>query len=244
MLMSGHSKWSQIKRQKGVADIKKGKTFTKVSNAISIAVKQGGGISDPNQNFRLRLAIDAAKAANMPKENIERAIKRATTKEAGDIEEIIYEGFAPGGKVSLIVEAATDNSQRTTALIKSIFSKSGANFGRPGSVMYQFKQTGQIIVLKQEKSFEEIFEKAVDFGAEDVDEMGEEVFIYTSVLNLVKIKEQLVKEGIEVVDSEITRIPLNAVSLEDNLQMKKKAEGFIESIEELDDVQKVYSNLE
>src|SRR4030067_1361655 len=176
--MSGHSKWSQIKRQKGVADIKKGRTFTKISNAITIAVKQGGGITDPDQNFRLRLAIDSSKAANMPKENIERAIKRAISKEAGDIEEVIYEGFAPGGKVSLIIEAATDNVQRTSATIKSIFNKSGANFGQPGSVMYQFKQIGRIIVNKKGTTFEKIFEEAVNLGAEDVEDANGEDFLY------------------------------------------------------------------
>ena len=125
--MSGHSKWAQIKRQKGVNDQKRGKTFTKLGNAITIAVKQGGGIGDPNSNFRLRLAIDAARASNMPKENIERAIKKASGKEAGDIEEVIYEGFAPGG-VSVIVEAATDNAMRTTSEVKSIFNKVRRNF--------------------------------------------------------------------------------------------------------------------
>jgi len=242
--MSGHSKWSTIKRQKGATDIKKGKTFTKISNAITIAVKQGGGIGDPDQNFRLRLAIDAAKMANMPKENIERAIKRATTKEEGNIEEVIYEGFTPGGKISLIIEAATDNSQRTTAAIKSIFNKAGAHFGQPGSVAYQFRQVGQIIVNKKDKSFDEIFEQAVDLGVEDVEDLGEEVFIYTNVANMKKIKDMLTEKGIEVIESEITRIPINPVSLEEDPQLKARVESFIESMDELDDVQKVYSNLE
>jgi YebC/PmpR family DNA-binding regulatory protein len=240
--MSGHSKWAQIKRQKGVADVKKGKTFTKISNAITIAVKQGGGIGDPDQNFRLRLVIDSAKMANMPKENIERAIKRATSKEAGEFEEVIYEGFAPGGKAVLVIEAATDNSQRTTSVIKSIFNKAGANFGQPGSVMYQFRQVGQIIAAKSGKTFDEIFEISVDAGVEDVEEAGDEVFIYTDVSNMKKIKELLSEKGIEVVEAEITRIPVATVKLEEGEQAK--VESFIESIEELDDVQKVYSNLE
>src|SRR5476649_2527298 len=126
--MSGHSKWSTIKRQKGINDQKRGKTFTKLANAITIAVKQGGGIGDPGSNFRLRLAIDAARASNMPKENVERAIKRATEKDAGDFAEVLYEGFAPGG-VSIIIEAATDNSMRTTSEVKNIFNKAGASFG-------------------------------------------------------------------------------------------------------------------
>ncbi|OGH10192.1 MAG: hypothetical protein A2152_02775 [Candidatus Levybacteria bacterium RBG_16_35_6] len=241
--MSGHSKWSQIKRQKGALDVKKGKTFTKISNAITIAVKQGGGITDPDQNFRLRLLIDAAKMANMPKENIERAIKRAITKDAGDIEEVIYEGFAPGGKIALIIEAVTDNPQRTSATIKSIFNKSGANFGQPGSVMYQFRQIGQIIAGKKDAHFDKIFEEAVDLGAEDVEDVGDEVFIYTNVANIKEVKDGLAEKGIEILDSEITKIPVASVSLNDDLQLKTKVEKFIGSLEELDDVQKVYSNL-
>ena len=124
--MSGHSKWSTIKRQKGLKDQKRGQTFTKLANAITISVKQGGGIGDPEQNFRLRLSIDAARAANMPKENIERAIKRAQGKEGGSLEEVMYEGFTPGG-VSVIIQAATDNSARTTAEVKSIFTKNSAD---------------------------------------------------------------------------------------------------------------------
>ena len=150
--MSGHSKWAQIKRQKGVNDQKRGKTFTKLGNAITIAIKQGGGIGDPDSNFRLRLAIDIARAENMPKENIERAIKRASAKDAGDFTEVIYEGFAPGG-VSVIVEAATDNSMRTTSEVKSVFNKAGASFGQPGSVSYQFKHVGRIIVKKRQSDF-------------------------------------------------------------------------------------------
>jgi len=241
--MSGHSKWSQIKRQKGLTDIKKGRTFTKISNAITIAVKQGGGIGDPDQNFRLRLVMDSAKASNMPKENVERAIKRATEKETGQIEEVIYEGFAPGGKVALVIEAATDNSQRTTAAVKSIFNKAGAHFGQPGSVMYQFKQVGQVIVKKEDKSFDEIFEQAVDSGAEDVEDAGEEVFIYTTVQGMKKVGDLLKEKSVNIVESEITRIPIVAVRLDDDAQ-RAKTESFMESIEELDDVQKVYSNME
>src|SRR5690242_7790795 len=134
--MSGHSKWAQIKRQKGANDAKRGATFTKLSNAISIAIRQGGGISDPSSNFKLRLAIDAAKGANMPKENIERAITRASGKDAAAMEEAVYEGFGPGG-IAVIVEAATDNKNRTSAEVANIFNKNGGNMGQPGSVSYQ-----------------------------------------------------------------------------------------------------------
>lgn len=239
--MSGHSKWAQIKRQKGLNDQKRGKTFTKLANAITIAVKQGGGIGDPNSNFRLRLAIDAARAFNMPKENIERAIKRASGKDAGEVEEVTYEGFAPGG-VSVIVEAATDNSMRTTAAVKSIFNKAGASFGQPGSVDYQFKHVGRIIAKKGNKSFDDIFAIALDEGAEDIEEVGEEVFIYTSLHDLTKIKDALTAGGIEVMEAELIREPLMTVGVEEQDKLHK-IESFISALEELDDVQKVYTNL-
>ena len=240
--MSGHSKWAQIKRQKGVNDQKRGKTFTKLGNAITIAVRQGGGIGDPNQNFRLRLAIDSARAANMPKENIERAIERAKGVKAGDLEEVIYEGFAPFG-VSVIIEAATDNSMRTTSDIKSIFHKAGASFGQPGSVSYQFKHVGQIVVKKGTKTFDEIFAVAVECGAEDLEETGDEVFIYTSLKDLAKVKDAILASGLEIIESELVRIPIMSVSITEKEKFDKIA-AFLNSLEELDDVQKVYSNMD
>lgn len=239
--MSGHSKWSQIKRQKGVTDVKRGLTFTKLSNAITIAVKQGGGIDDPEQNFKLRLAIDTAKTANMPKENIERAIKRALGKDAGLLQEVVYEGFAPGG-VSLIIEAATDNSQRTTSFIKSLFNKSNASFGQPGSVSYQFKHSGQIVVKKKNKNIDSVFAIAVENGAENVEELDNEVLVFTLVQDLAKIKEKLVKKGEEVLSAEIIRMPIVSVEIKDDT-MLGKIEKFISALEELEDVQKVYSNI-
>lgn len=240
--MSGHSKWAQIKRQKGVNDKKRGQTFTKLGNAITIAVRQGGGIGDPNQNFRLRLAVDAARGANMPKENIERAIQRAMGKQAGDFEEVIYEGFAPGG-VSVIVEAATDNSMRTTSEVKNIFNKAGASFGQPGSVSYQFKHVGEIIVKKNGKSFDDVFSAAVDAGAEDLEDAGDEVFIYTTIHDLAKIKDILASQGFEVSDASLVRIPTITVPIADKEKFNKIA-SFLNTLEEMDDVQKVYSNME
>ena len=240
--MSGHSKWSTIKRQKGLNDQKRGKTFTKLGNAITIAVKQGGGIGDPATNLRLRLAVDAARAANMPKENIERAIKRASGKEAGDLQEVLYEGFAPGG-VSVIIEAATDNSLRTTSEVKSIFNKAGASFGQPGSVAYQFKHIGRIIVIKSGKSFDDIFTLAVEQGAEDIEDVGEEVFVYTSMQDLAKIRDALSSSQIEVVEADLIREPIVTVELleEDKLT---KIDNFVNTLEELDDILKVYTNLQ
>lgn len=238
--MSGHSKWSTIKRQKGLNDQKRGKTFTKLSNAITIAVKQGGGI-DPSFNFRLRLAIDEARSANMPKDNIERAIKRASGKELGDIQEVIYEGFAPFG-VSVMIEAATDNSLRTTSDVKSIFNKAGGSFGQPGSVAYQFKHIGRIIVKKGNKLFDEIFAIAADAGAEDVEEVGDEVFVYTSLQNLTKVKDALFSASIEIVDAGLIRAPIMTIEITDEEKLLK-IENFINQLEELDDVLKVYTNL-
>jgi len=240
--MSGHSKWSSIKRQKGINDQKRGKTFTKLSNAITIAVKQGGGIADPDSNFRLRLSIDAARAANMPKENIERAIHRATSKEAGELHEVTYEGFTPGG-VSVMVEAFTDNPMRTTSEVKSIFNKAGASFGQPGSVSYQFKHIGEIIVKKNEKTYDDIFAIAVESGAEDLEDVGNEIFIYTDLPDLTKVKDSLLAKGLEIVEASLVRQPIVMMEVSDKEKFDK-IEAFLNTLEELDDVQKVYSNMD
>src|SRR5579883_2068871 len=171
--MSGHSKWATIKRQKGANDAKRGVLFTKLSNAISVAVRQGGGVADPTQNFRLRLAVDAARNANMPKENIERAISRASGKDAKAFEEVVYEGFGPGG-ISVIIEAATDNKNRTTPEVKSIMEKNGGTMGQMGSVAYQFQLIGRITLQKGEKSLDDIFMEAAELGAQDVEEGEDE----------------------------------------------------------------------
>lgn len=240
--MSGHSKWATIKRQKGVADIKRGLTFTKIANAITVAIKKSGGISDVNSNFKLRLAVEAAKSQNMPKDTIERAIQRAVGKGTESVEEVTYEGFAPNG-VSVIVEAATDNTQRTSSEIKNIFNKEGGNFGQPGSVAYQFKQVGQIVIAKNDKTFDEVFENAVDAGAEDVEDADSEVFIYTNYVDATKIKDIFIRKGFKVLEFDIIRKPLIYTILSDKEQIEKTV-GFLEKLESLDDVQKVYSNLD
>lgn len=240
--MSGHSKWATIKRQKGVNDAKRGAKFTKLSKAITIAVQQGGGIGDPNQNFRLRLAVDAARAGNMPKENIQRAIERAAGKQGEAIEEVVYEGFAPGG-VSVIVEAATDNKNRTTGEVQNIFNKNGGNMGQPGSVSYQFTQMGQLILPRNNKSTDEIFLDAADAGAEDIEEVGnEEVFVYTQPTSLAKVRDSLQEKGYTVTEMEIIRKP-NLPSVLDDAAAQRVMD-FLEKLEDLDDVQKVYSSLE
>lgn len=238
--MSGHSKWSTIKRQKGALDVKRGATFTKIANAVTIAVKQGGGVSDPDQNPRLRLAVEMARSANMPKENVERAILRAKNKGEGSLQEVVYEGFAPGG-ISIIVEAATDNTNRTTSEIKSIFNKNNVVFAQPGSASHLFKQIGEITVRKNLKSMDEIFLFAADSGAEDIEERGKEVVILTDPASLVKVKDSLSSKGIEVVGVDVSLKPLTTISL-DQVE-REKIIDFLSFLEGLDDVQKVYSNI-
>lgn len=239
--MSGHSKWAQIKRQKGVADIKRGQTFTKVANAITIAVRAGGGVSDPSQNFRLRLAIEKGRSLNMPRENIERAIGRAKGKTFGaNIEEVVYEGFGPG-QVFVLVEAATDNKMRTSSEIKNIFDKNGGRLTTPGSTSYIFETKGLITLSKNTKSVDDIFLLAADAGAEDLEEAGDEVLIYTKPEDLNRVKEALSKDfpGIRL---ELTRKAKTKVTIGD--EETKKLIEFIGKLEELDDVQKVYVNNE
>lgn len=240
--MSGHSKWATIKRAKGAADAKRGLAFTKLSNAITIAVKQGGGIADPAQNFKLRLAVEAARVSNMPKENIERAINRAAVKGEGILEEVMYEGFAPQG-VAIIVEAATDNVQRTSAEIKNVFNKSNASFGQPGSVSYLFKHVGKIIVAKEGKTFDDLFAIVVESGAEDIEEgIEDRCIIYTESTSLSKVKDMLTAKGLKVEDVELIRKPINTIPLSDATK-KQQIFDFIHKLEEMDDVQKVYSNI-
>lgn len=238
--MSGHSKWSTIKRQKGAADIKRGQTFTKISNAITIAVKQGGGVADPEQNPRLRLAVELARSSNMPKDNIERAIERAKNKGEGEIQEVLYEGFAPGG-VSVIVEAATDNTNRTTSEVKSLFSRNGASFAQPGAVGYLFKQVGEITVEKNGKTLDDIFLVAADLGADDVEDRGEEVGIYTDFSSLSKVKSGLEEKGIKVTGAELSRQAVSTVDVGE--EGREKIINFLSTLEGMDDVQKVYSNI-
>lgn len=238
--MSGHSKWATIKRQKGANDAKRGALFTKLSKAISIAVQQGGGVTDPAQNFRLRLAVEAARAANMPKENIQRSIEKAAGKNAEALEEVMYEGFGPGG-VGIIVVATTDNRNRTTSEIANIFSKNGGNMGQMGSVSYQFKQMGQLIVEKNGKSIDDIFLLAADSGAEDVEDEGSEVFVYTNPSDLAKVRDGLTASGIVVKEMELIWQPTITTSVDDTIS--QKAINLMELLEDLDDVQKTYSNL-
>ncbi len=240
--MSGHSKWAQIKRQKGVADVKRGAAFTKMANAITISVREGGGVSDPAQNFRLRLTIEKARTINMPKENIQRAIDRAKAKGGEGFVQTIYEGFTPGG-AAFIIEAATDNKLRTNSEIKNIIEKSGGTMGNPGTVSYMFEQKGMITVVKNGQTVDDIFLLAADAGAEDVEEAGDSVLVYTKPTDVAKVKDALVANGLSVSEFELTRKPSTTVPIADK-QMAEKILSFMDKIEEPDDVQKVYSNFD
>ncbi len=240
--MSGHSKWSTIKRQKGANDSKRAQVFTKLSKGITLAVQQGGGVGDPASNFKLRLAVESARAANMPKDNIERAIARASGKQEANLEEAKYEGFGPGG-FSVIVETLTDNNQRTVAEVKNAFNKNGGNLGNEGSVLYQFERRGVITVAKGGKSLDDIFLIAADSGADDVEDADEEVLIYTKPEDLAKARDALSEQGITPVEAELVWRPLVLSPITEK-EAAEKALNFVDKLESLDDVQKVYANFD
>lgn len=242
MPMSGHSKWATIKRQKGANDVKRGMLFTKLSKGITIAVQQGGGVADPESNFRLRLAVEAARNANMPKDNIERAISRAAGKQEANLEEGLYEGFGPGG-FSVIVESLTDNKQRTVSEVKNIFDKNGGNMGNQGSVQYQFAKKGMLTVAKEGKTLDDIFLIAADFQVEDIEDAGEEVLVYTKPEDLALVRKGLMNQGLTVKVSEMTWKPIVLFTINDKF-VAEKALNFVEKMEDLDDVQKVYANFD
>jgi len=238
--MSGHSKWHSIKHKKGALDAKRGKLFTKFIKEITVAARYGGG--DPDGNARLRKAVLDAKAGNMPNDTIDRAIRRGTGEEEGvNYEEITYEGYGPGG-VALLIESMTDNRNRTVAEIRHIFSKNGGNLGESGSVGWMFEKKGYIVVDKATKSEEELFELAIEAGADDLrdDEDNFEIITapdaFEGVLNAVKTA------GIEPQVAEVEMVPQNYIKLEgaDARQMLK----LMEALEDHDDVQKVSANFD
>ncbi len=238
--MSGHSKWSTIKYKKGAADAKRGKVFTKLIKEITVAAKMGGG--DPDSNPRLRSAIAAAKAENMPKENMDRAIKKGTGELEGvNYEEILYEGYGPGG-AAVLVESLTDNKNRTVADIRFIFSKSGGSLGENGCVAWMFKAKGFIVVDKKEVDEDTLMEVALDAGAEDIAEDNGNFEVTTSPAGFEQVKSALDKKGIKYVMAEISMIPDSNVKLEgkDAEQMLR----LMDALEDNDDVQKVYSNFD
>lgn len=240
--MAGHSRWHNIKNKKAKADAQKGKMFTKVIKEITVAARLGGG--DPESNPRLRIAIEKARDVNMPSENIERAIKRGTGELEGvNYEEIQYEGYGPEG-VAIIVEAMTDNRNRTTAEVRHIFSKHGGNLGSSGCVSFLFEDKGIINVEKSTISEDEIFEKAIEAGAEDV--ITEDIDYYeirTAPTELYKVKENLESMGVVVSKAEITKIPTTTVQITSE-ETASKLMKLLDALEDNDDVQKVYANFD
>lgn len=241
--MSGHSKWSKIKHQKESTDGAKGKIFTKLANTIIIAVKTGGGVIDPNGNIKLRLAIDKAKSANMPKDKIERAIERGKGTDVSDnLEEALYEGFGPKG-IGIMIETATNNKQRTVAELKNTLERSGGRLGTSGSVAHLFDFVGLIIVSKEVKSYDQILEAAINAGAIDLEDLGNTVDIYTNHGDLHKIKEVLLTGGFSVSSAELFYRPNTSVPIVDQADAQKIL-SLLTSLEEIEDVQKVYANFD
>jgi len=238
--MSGHSHWAGIKQRKGVNDAKRANVFTKYGRLVSIAAKQGGG--NPDHNFSLRLAIDQARSVNMPKDTIERAIKKGTgeLKDGAEIEEVIYEGYGPGN-VAMLVKTATDNRNRTVSEIKSIFTKAGGKMAGEGSVKFMFKQVGNIEVLTEEKNIDEIEMMAIEAGAEDVISEKDFVMIYTKVVDLQKVKENLEKAGLKVEGAGLFYVPIQKIEIDS--PSKNNYENLLEKLDEHDDVQEIYDNL-
>src|SRR5476651_2677603 len=202
--MSGHSKWSTIKRQKGAKDAARGAVFTKLGNAIAIAARAG---TDPETNFSLRLAIDRAKAANMPQANIQRSIDRIKDKAAAQLHEVLYEGYGPGG-TAILAECATDNINRTYPEVKLAFSKHGGNIAEKGAVAFQFDRRG-LIRIRVPSASDDVMLQALEAGADDVQEEEGESLIYTAPKDLNKVRESLTKAGLEVTDAELTYVPNN-----------------------------------
>jgi YebC/PmpR family DNA-binding regulatory protein len=241
--MSGHSKWATIKRQKGAADQKRGQLFTKLASAITIAVISGGGIGDPDQNFKLRLAIEKARQANMPKENIERAINTASGKfTSRKFEEATYEGYGPGG-VAILVETATDNRMRTYAELKNLFDKNGGSLATPGAVAYLFEQKGLLTVSLTGKSREDVELAAIDAGADDVEEAGNQILVYTDPQELIQVKKRIENVNLSVTDAELTMRSTITVALT-NVETAKKVLSLVNNLEENPDVQKVHANFD
>jgi YebC/PmpR family DNA-binding regulatory protein len=238
--MSGHSKWSTIKRKKGAADAKRGRVFTRVIKEISVAAREGGG--DISSNPRLRTAVDNAKNANMPQENIQRAIKKGTGELPGTTyENASYEGYGPGG-VAIYVEVVTDNKNRTVAELRHIFTKLGGNLGAAGCVAWMFTQKGQIYVDGSRYSEDAVLDLAIDCGAEDIVSEDDNHTITTEPADLEKVKGCLISKGIEVESAEVAMIPGSYLKVEG--KDAEKLLRLMEGLEEHDDVQKVASNFD
>lgn len=236
--MSGHSHFATIKRQKGIKDAAKGNIFGKLSKNISIAIKSGGS-TNPDMNFKLRIAIDKAKESNMPKENIERILKAADSK-MDSMEEIVYEGFGPYG-VSVLVEVVTDNKNRSAQEFKNIFEKAGGNIAGPGAVSYSFDPRG-VLTVKKDSDPDTQSLTLIDLGAEDIKDVeDEQLEVLVLPERLKEVRQKIADAGFEIIKTDIDMIPKNYVEI-DNPEHVEKVAKFLESLEEHDDVQRVYSN--
>ncbi len=239
--MSGHSKWSTIKRKKGANDAKRGKIFTRLIKEITVAARQGGG--DPEGNPRLRSAIANAKSENMPKDNIARAIKKGTGEIAGEVyDEIMYEGYGPGG-VAVLVECLTDNRNRTVADVRHYFAKSNGNLGESGCVSWMFDKKGLIQIDKEGVSEDELMDQALEAGAEDVVDEGTEFQIITDAEEFDQVRGALEEAGISFLDAAVTMIPQNTVEVTEE-KIARSLLKLMESLEDHDDVQKVSANFD
>jgi len=238
--MSGHSKWSTIKHKKAATDAKRGKLFTRLAREITIAAREGGG--NPDTNFNLRLAVDKAKAANMPKDNIERAIKRGTGELKGeDLAEVMYEGYAPNG-VALLVQVLTDNKNRAVADVRRVFTRQGGTLAEAGAVAWQFDRKGYIAIAPDGVDEETVFEIAVEAGAEDVVFSDDLIEIYVKLEDFQVVRQALKDAGIHFETAELAMIPKTTMQLAEKETFQVM--GVIDALEELDDVQQVYSNLD
>lgn len=237
--MSGHSKWSTIKRKKGAIDAKRGKIFTKIIKEIIIAAKEGGG--DPESNARLRLAIQNAKGANMPKDNIERAIKKAVGSDADNYVETTFEGYGPHG-IAVFAECLTDNNNRTVASIRSAFNKHGGKLGTNGSLSSLFDRKGIFTIKNEGFSIDDIELDLIDAGAEDFEIYDDTITVTCAKEDFGSVNRKLIELGIEPEEAKLKRIPNNTKALD--LDSARKVMRFIESLEDDDDIQNVYHNLE
>lgn len=234
--MSGHSKWSTIKREKGAKDAARGALFTKLGNMLAVAARGG---TDPETNFALRLAIDKAKASNMPMANIQRAIDRVADKNAAQLQEILYEGYGPGG-TAILVECATDNINRTYPEVRLAFSKHGGNIAEKGAVVFQFDRKGMIRVAG---TGDDLMMQALDAGAEDVQEEGEESVIYTEPTELAKVRDALREAGVEVREAELTYVPNNTIKITD-AATAGKIMRLMDALDDIDDVTNTHVNFD
>ena len=239
--MAGHSKWAQIKRQKAANDAKRGQLYTKLGREITVSARDGGG--DPEMNFRLRLAIQRAKDANMPADTIERAIKRGSGELDDDIrlEDIVYEGYGPGG-AALFIEALTDNRNRTVAELRNVLARGGGNLGESGSVAWMFDTRGQIIIELNDGDPDEAMLESIELGAEDVQEEDGTLVVLTLLEQLESVRRGMEELGYNVESAELTRVP--KTMSEPDSDKATQSMRLIERVEDLDDVQKVYTNLE